>query len=214
MLGKTHRMTGLALYAGLIAQSTPMVHKFNQDHLLPKVFDDAISQPILKFMNLTQLTNHSASGSDLAQYTLMILIYGIIIYYGLVLPDVDSKNSTLGRYVPFIEDVVGHRTIFHSIIPIILLVIGSIFTSGFLQIVLTLITVSYTFHLIEDSYSIQGINWIVVPLKHKWSKFRYRVDGPFEKVVFIISIIVFFGLIVLIAFASGIATHLPELVNL
>lgn len=213
MLGKTHRITGMAVYTGLLVQSTSQVHTFNESMFLTRVLDEAFTTPVLKFLRLTQLRDPTPTGAALAQYLLMTVLYGIVIYYALVLPDIDSKNSTLGRYVPFIEDTIGHRTLFHSIVPLLGLIAASIFTSGLIQVLLTLTTSAYAFHLIEDAYSLQGINWFIFPIKTKWSKYRYRVDGGFEHIVFYIATIITFVNIASIAYISGIAGKLPELLN-
>ena len=214
MLGKTHRITGIALYTGLLVQATDPVHSFNQSNIVFKFIDNTITTPILGFLHLTQIRSGHIVGSDIAQFTLMAICYGVVLYYGLVLPDVDSSKSALGRHVPFIEDTIGHRTLFHSIVPVILLVLATIFTSGLLQIIIGLISISYLFHLIEDAYSLQGINWFVFPLKTKWSKFRYRVDGAFEHVVFYIAWILTIGNISVFMYFSSAWTQLPHIFNL
>lgn len=213
MLGKTHRITGLALYTGLLAQATSPIHTFNQSNIMLKVLDDNITTPVLDFLHLTQLRGSHTTGASTAQFMMMAIIYGVIIYYGLVLPDVDSKTSTLGRYVPFIEETVGHRTIFHSIFVVLALAITSFMTSGLLQIVFALLAMTYYFHLLEDAFSLQGINWVVIPIKRRWAKYRYQVDGAFEHVVFYIAWLTTIANVGLMLYASNALKMIPELFN-
>lgn len=44
------------------------------------------------------------------------IINGIWLVAGSILPDVDSKNSLLGKTFPFIPKLIKHRTLTHSII--------------------------------------------------------------------------------------------------
>lgn len=41
---------------------------------------------------------------------------GILLSVGAILPDIDSKNSLLGKALPFIPKIIKHRTLTHSII--------------------------------------------------------------------------------------------------
>lgn len=213
MLGKTHRITGIAAYTGLLMQATRPVHTFNQSNVILKTLDSYITTPVLDFLHLTQLRGSHVTGASIAQFMMMAMVYGVILSYGLVLPDVDSKNSTLGRYLPFIEDTVGHRTIFHSIFVVIALGLISFMTSGLLQVVFALLTASYYFHLVEDAYSLQGINWIVFPVKRRWAKYRYKVDGAFEHVVFYIAWLVTLVNVSILLYASSALKMIPKLFN-
>lgn len=44
------------------------------------------------------------------------IIGGILLSVGAILPDIDTKNSILGRALPFIPKIIKHRTLTHSII--------------------------------------------------------------------------------------------------
>jgi len=85
-----------------------------------------------------------------------LLIYVLLFAFGSLLPDIDSEESALGRYVPFISRVIPHRTITHTIWAVALLAgiawaFGSI---GWLALAL-----GYTLHIIQDTFSRQGICW-------------------------------------------------------
>lgn len=44
------------------------------------------------------------------------IINGVWLAVGSILPDVDSKNSLLGKSFPFIPKIIKHRTLTHSVI--------------------------------------------------------------------------------------------------
>lgn len=85
---------------------------------------------------------------------LIISVLGLVI--GALLPDIDSKNSILGRYVPFIQDIFGHRTITHTIWVVLgLFIINYFFGNTFTW----MISIGYLLHIIQDSFSRQGVDW-------------------------------------------------------
>lgn len=43
-------------------------------------------------------------------------VSGLILSVGSILPDIDSRNSLLGKSLPFIPKFIKHRTITHSIL--------------------------------------------------------------------------------------------------
>lgn len=183
MLGKTHRSTGMAVYLSVLTQE--LVHNepiVKQNVILSTLYTTFVA-PITHALGLTYV-----NPNDLYKFLFFALVYGFALWYALVLPDVDSKNSILGRHVPFIEDTVGHRTIFHSLVPIVLLVGLSVITSGLPRNIATVVTAGYLFHLIEDAWSVSGINWFVIPMRHKFKAMRYEVGGLFETVVYYLSI--------------------------
>lgn len=111
-----------------------------------------------------------------------------LLWIGALMPDIDKDNSTLGRFVPFVESVIGHRTYTHTIWVFGLL---SFLTIVFSNIWLGVFTFGYMSHLIQDSFSLSGIDWIY-PFKSKKKRkcpFRYRVNGTFETVVFGLSLL-------------------------
>ncbi len=83
----------------------------------------------------------------------LVSVSGIILYtLGLLLPDVDSETSTLGRrfHLP-----LGHRTWTHSLYPAIAFIVLGIWLRPLLWLGL-----GYLAHLWCDSLSRQGICWL------------------------------------------------------
>lgn len=100
-------------------------------------------------------------------FVLPICVAGLLL--GSLLPDIDSKKSKLGRFVPFVEDLLGHRTITHTIWVVLLLFIGAYF-SGSLFIWMT--AFGYFFHVVQDSFSKQGVAWLY-PLGEGYRSYGY-----------------------------------------
>lgn len=112
-----------------------------------------------------------------------LLLIGVILFgFFNLLPDIDSRTSTLGRYVHL--SVGGHRGAIHSLYPVILLMIPAIIWSHF---ILWLIPMGYFTHLLVDDGSVSGIHWLpgLVPPFRPYSVLRYQVNGVFEKVVLV-----------------------------
>ena len=84
--------------------------------------------------------------------------FGVFLF-GILFPDVDSKKSVLGRvlYLP-----VKHRTITHSVWPLLLFGYLSIWTPY-----AAVFCLGMFFHLLEDSLSAAGICWF-------WPFVRYK----------------------------------------
>lgn len=139
------------------------------------ILSEAILLPIA--LN-TQYSNFFSKG-----YGITNPIYFIIgVALGALLPDIDEKNSILGRFNPF-ASLIKHRTITHTLwmallISIIFLIIGmhSPFCWG--------IILGYWAHLIEDSFSRKGISWLYPFISHKHNNhYGYITGGIFEKIV-------------------------------
>lgn len=94
-----------------------------------------------------------------------LTVCGAVI--GSLLPDIDSPKSKMGRKMPttshLINFMVGHRTLFHSlIIPAILAFIVYCFTKlGSVSILALLllsgITFGYLLHILLDSFTKEGV---------------------------------------------------------
>lgn len=77
---------------------------------------------------------------------------GLVLFtLGTLLPDIDSKGSTLGRYVHL---PVRHRTITHTFWIVLLLGILSLKVG-----LLFWLTLGYFLHIFWDSFSNAGIAW-------------------------------------------------------
>lgn len=116
------------------------------------------------------------------------IISGVLLSVGSILPDIDSRNSLLGKSLPFIPKLIKHRTITHSL----LFIIGCYFINYYLM-------VGCCVHLILDMMTKQGC-----PLLYPFNKkFRFplagfvKTDGKFEKLLFFIGLIYIMYFIVL-----------------
>lgn len=131
------------------------------------------------------------SGSD---YPLAMTVMLLLFALGSLLPDIDSEKSTLGRYVQPISRVIPHRTITHTIWVVGVLAGFSWYLESYYLLALTL---GYTLHIAQDSFSRQGICWFY-PIVGKYSSFSggatvkqgrkashgYRTGGTGETIMF------------------------------
>src|SRR6266513_5368313 len=66
-------------------------------------------------------------------------IYYLMVGFGALLPDIDNARSTLGNKLGWvskeIQHIAGHRTLFHSILG---LVLGSLLAIGLQQVIIYL----------------------------------------------------------------------------
>lgn len=114
--------------------------------------------------------------------------------FGSLLPDIDSEESTLGRYVPFISRVIPHRTITHTIWAVIALVCLAWYADS---VYLYALALGYAVHIAEDSFSKQGICWFypvlgkydtfgsgAVKKRGRKTTFAYKTGGTGETAAF------------------------------
>lgn len=134
-------------------------------------------------------------------YGFDLLLIAVLFGLGSLFPDIDTPTSTIGKYFPFVGSIIGHRTVTHTIWAVLLL--GGL-TWYFSSIYLLAFTVGYTLHIIEDSFSRQGIAWFypvvggyntfgsgaVMKQGRKPGKFAYHTGGTGEEVFFYASIVV------------------------
>lgn len=76
---------------------------------------------------------------------------------GGLLPDIDSESSLLGRHVHL---PVPHRTITHSLWPVMLLLVLANVTDGFIAAMFTAVLFGYFVHLVADAVGRAGICWL------------------------------------------------------
>jgi|SRR3989344_1747874 len=99
------------------------------------------------------------------------LIFIFILTISSSFPDIDSDKSKIGRRFPIISKLInllfGHRGIFHSIFPpLIVLSISLYFNLFYIGLA---IFIGYLTHLIADSITIEGINFL-----YPFSDFRVK----------------------------------------
>lgn len=96
---------------------------------------------------------------------------------GSLSPDIDNSTSFLGRLIPIsktIERKFGHRTIFHSIFAILLLIALAV---AIKTQILASFTIGYISHILIDCTSIQGVK-IFYPLSIKNAVFPFDTQQP------------------------------------
>jgi inner membrane protein len=123
------------------------------------------------------------------------LIFIPVVLLATFLPDIDSGFSSLGRRWPLrgVQMFTDHRGIMHSYT--VCVVISLIF-AFFLPVVALPFFLGYSFHLLADSFTSNGIKpfW---PLKYV-SKGLVRTGGSVEQAIFytfiIINVVLLIGL--------------------
>ncbi|MGX1195829.1 metal-dependent hydrolase [Metabacillus sp. SLBN-84] len=119
-------------------------------------------------------------GSDYA-FNLSLILFSFAL--GTVLPDIDSEDSTIGKYIKPVSRLIPHRTITHTVWAI-LLVAGLAWVLE--SVHLAALAIGYAVHIAEDSFSEQGIRWLY-PVPARKSKrrrpFVYETGGLAETVM-------------------------------
>lgn len=127
------------------------------------------------------------------------IIFILISLFATYIPDIDSRNSKLGRKIIFrpLQFFAKHRGFFHSftflfLITFLWVMVFPIIVPGFF--------VGYASHLFADSLTINGITPLF-PWKRKIS-WKIRTGGWIEKILFFVLLIVNLLLIVKYILAS------------
>jgi len=111
-------------------------------------------------------------------------IFIICILFGSLLPDIDTKTSSLGRWIVFrpFQVAFAHRGITHSLLflGILSLAFWYILPQGLLGFV-----IGYGSHLFLDLLTIKGIP-LFWPVTQKFGGFC-RTGRTFDKVLFVVS---------------------------
>ena len=120
-----------------------------------------------------------------SRYSFELVCILLVFALGAVLPDIDSEDSTLGKYIKPVSRLIPHRTITHTLW--IVLVLG-VAVWSLESVYLLALTLGYALHILEDSFSSQGIRWLYpVPVKGR-SPFTYETGGFGETVMFLSAI--------------------------
>ena len=139
---------------------------------------------------------------DLDKATIKIAI-DLGMYYsfsvlGSLLPDIDKKNSSLGKKFPkvstMLNKTVGHRTMTHSI-PFVLLVYILLYYININEYITNGITIGILSHILLDLMNRQGV-CLLYPFKKKYHFFKIKTSSTLEKVTRYIMIIILFVFII------------------
>ena len=119
------------------------------------------------------------------------IYFMIILVLASSFPDIDSDKSKIGRRFPIFSKLInlffGHRGIFHSIFPPLIL----LFTFWYFDLfyIGLAIFIGYLTHLIADSITLEGINFL-----YPFSSFRIkgliRTGSLVESLLFLMLIII------------------------
>lgn len=174
MLGKTHLSVGLGVFGSVVLSDLMLTET-------PRLFDASV-------------VNHPW------RLTWQILLLTGAVAIGSLLPDIDSKNSMLGRYVSLVEDMFGHRRFIHTIWFVFLLTFGLYFYNQGLSLTSWFFLWAVSFHLFLDWLSRGGLDWIY-PFGEGYKTYAsgasiykgyrpklYRVGGTGESVIFRLSL--------------------------
>jgi inner membrane protein len=121
------------------------------------------------------------------------LLFLALVMISTLIPDIDSSRSSMGKKIVFrpLQMMSEHRGIMHSITMCVILSVAIVLIYPFAALPFFL---GYSFHLIADSFTIQGIKpfW---PQKSV-SKGPVRTGGQVEKAVLVVFVIVDIALLV------------------
>lgn len=223
MLGKTHVVASLAAaHAGLFiylrnrpiaelaSAEAPELHNMPIDSGMSLVTYGLVATTVLMFVllllrvgNWHTYTAYTIIGSMLlfGMYFVPESPYGfhvatVIMAFtlGALLPDIDSEDSSIGRYFRPISRLIEHRTVTHTIWAVMILGgLGWYFDS----IHVLALAAGYALHIVQDSFSKQGIAWFypiggydkfgsgaVMKKGRRKPKFAYKTGGTGETVLF------------------------------
>lgn len=170
------------------------------------------------YVALASLTNAPKST---VVATLIPLLVGS--HYGAQFPDIDQKSTDISRntgvFGKWVCNHLEHRTYTHTLWAVLLYAavwIGSEYmVSGWLHTLICPLLFGFMvgnlLHLIEDNFSVMGVCFLY-PLHGKYltgkngkskykstrgySKYRYRVNGAFETILYYVLSVVLIGLYV------------------
>ncbi|MGQ5709537.1 metal-dependent hydrolase [Lactobacillus sp. PSON] len=135
---------------------------------------------------------------------------------GAGLPDIDHPNSTASKKSPIHFSLfLHHRGITHTLL-------GWLIFTGVLYFLMNLVIpiqlrpfefnwwtsiwlgliIGYFLHLLEDSFSTQGVNWLMPfhKVNTRGRFLRYKVGGSFEKMI---AFLAFIAILMMTAYALG-----------
>lgn len=147
-------------------------------------------------MGKTHYTFAAAATLTLAHYQLlsaeMLLPATLSAMIGALLPDLDSPNSSFGRYIPIgswlFQNILGHRTVTHSLFALVFLhFMLMLFIPAAWAIPIRFgVLIGYASHLIGDMIVGGGIA-LFWPIRKKIAinPFPLKVGGAGEYLIFV-----------------------------
>jgi membrane-bound metal-dependent hydrolase YbcI (DUF457 family) len=122
-----------------------------------------------------------------SNYSFQLALILLSFSLGSVLPDIDSEDSTIGKYIKPISSMIPHRTITHTIWAVLVIGVAAWFSQS---IYLFALAVGYAVHIAEDSFSEQGIRWFypIPSMRSKRFRLAYETGGFAETIMFLLAI--------------------------
>lgn len=145
-----------------------------------------VALPVLAFTDTLTVTNIAAVG------------------LGALLPDIDEPNSFIGQRTRGVSDLIhalfDHRGMTHSLVGIAftsILMLLLVSTTIFSFTTALCVILGYCLHIIEDSFSVSGVKWLLPFSKKRYQSgfhiLAYRTGGLAEMGVFLISLVLLGG---------------------
>lgn len=181
MLGRSHLLCNVATVGALASCATVILYKADTNEIA-----GAIAPAI------SAISTWLLAGEEV--FSLPTFISLALMLFGSLLPDIDSRASTLGRFVYL---PIDHRTWTHAIYIPVLFCLAGIFWRP-----LFWLGIGYFLHLFYDNLSVCGICWFYpypgyvgfdsgarIKRGH-WLKL-YRTKEASEKVIIVVVYILF-----------------------
>ncbi|UQS86203.1 metal-dependent hydrolase (plasmid) [Nicoliella spurrieriana] len=157
----------------------------------------------------------------------MISVLGVWI--GAQMPDIDVKNTRINRFFGvfgFIFAMQKHRTWTHSIwavllmggaanyLPVLQMMNANFAAINFQRVFYWAIFAGYLLHLLEDSFSKQGVRWLYpISVKGTYNKHRragsrrskwyfYQTGGPAERLFYLFATLAIIYLSIMIFYSN------------
>ena len=114
-----------------------------------------------------------------------ILLFLLVSCFVSLVPDIDNRDSKLGKKVKFVSKIFDHRGILHTVFPPIGLFI--LFNYLHYNLLALAVVAGYLSHIVIDALTPEGINFL-----HPFSSFRisgFIKTGTFlETILFLVLI--------------------------
>jgi len=93
------------------------------------------------------------------------LLFILIACFVALIPDIDNRDSKLGKHVKFISKIFNHRGILHTVFP----PIGLFLLFNYLgyNLIGLAVLIGYLSHILIDAFTPEGINFL-----HPFTSFR------------------------------------------
>ncbi|MDD5650560.1 MAG: metal-dependent hydrolase [Candidatus Nanoarchaeia archaeon] len=116
-----------------------------------------------------------------------VYLFILIVCFVALVPDIDNRDSKLGKKVKFISYFFNHRGILHTIFPPIILYF--LFNYLGYNLIALAVLVGYSSHILIDALTLEGINFL-----HPFSSFRISGFVKTGKLLEIILFLVLMGI--------------------